>query len=92
MFGQRSLFLALLLTASPIPVLAEGSDFAGTVDIGGGRKMYLECSGTGSPAVVLISGKGNGAADWSDGSEGTSPYEGNEPLYELTYQITRVNE
>jgi pimeloyl-ACP methyl ester carboxylesterase len=28
--------------------------------------MYLECSGTGSPTVVLISGKGNGAADWSE--------------------------
>ena len=28
--------------------------------------MFLECSGTGSPTVVLISGKGNGAADWSE--------------------------
>ncbi len=28
--------------------------------------MYLECKGTGSPSVVLISGKGNGAADWSE--------------------------
>ena len=35
-----------------------------SVDIGGGRKMYLSCSGVGSPTVVLISGKGNGAADW----------------------------
>ena len=26
--------------------------------------MYLACSGVGSPTVVLISGKGNGAADW----------------------------
>ena len=44
----------------------EGGGLSGLVDIGGGRKMYLECSGTGSPTVVLISGKGNGAADWSE--------------------------
>jgi hypothetical protein len=85
---QASLVVALALLVTPV----KAADFSGLVDIGGGRKMYLECSGTGSPAVVLISGKGSGAADWSDGSEGTSPCEGNEPLYELTYQITRVNE
>jgi pimeloyl-ACP methyl ester carboxylesterase len=40
-------------------------DFAGLVNIGGGRKMYLECRGTGSPTVVLVSGKGNRADIWS---------------------------
>jgi pimeloyl-ACP methyl ester carboxylesterase len=30
--------------------------FSGLVDIGNDRKMYLECIGTGSPTVVLISG------------------------------------
>lgn len=39
---------------------------SGLVDVGGGRKIYLECRGSGSPTVVLISGKGNGAADWSE--------------------------
>jgi pimeloyl-ACP methyl ester carboxylesterase len=34
------------------------------VDIGGGRRMFVECRGQGSPTVVLISGKGNGADDW----------------------------
>jgi pimeloyl-ACP methyl ester carboxylesterase len=34
------------------------------VDIGG-RRMYMECDGFGSPAVVLISGKGNRADTWS---------------------------
>jgi hypothetical protein len=37
----------------------ENRNFAGLVDIGGDRKMYLECRGAGSPTVVLISGKGN---------------------------------
>jgi pimeloyl-ACP methyl ester carboxylesterase len=40
-------------------------DFAGLFDIGGRRKMYLECRGTGSPTVVLVSGKGNRADIWS---------------------------
>ena len=27
----------------------KNKDFAGLVDIGGGRKMYMECRGKGSP-------------------------------------------
>ena len=40
-------------------------DFAGLVDIGGGREIWAQCAGQGSPSVVLISGHGNGAEDWS---------------------------
>ena len=56
--------MAIALASLVAPAWA--ADFSGLVDIGGGRKMYLECSGMGSPTVVLISGKGNGAADWSE--------------------------
>ena len=35
--------------------------FAGLVDIGGGRKMYLECRGSGSPTVVFVSGRSDRA-------------------------------
>src|SRR5438128_1223641 len=38
--------------------------FAGLVDIGGGRKMYLECRGSGSPTVVLVSGLDSAADVW----------------------------
>jgi pimeloyl-ACP methyl ester carboxylesterase len=38
--------------------------FAGLVDIGGGRKMYLECRGSGSPTVVLVSGLDAAADVW----------------------------
>jgi pimeloyl-ACP methyl ester carboxylesterase len=38
----------------------------GLVDIGGGRKIYAVCRGQGSPAVVLIAGKGNSAKDWME--------------------------
>ena len=34
------------------------------VDIGGGRHMYLECDGAGTPTVLLVSGKGNRADTW----------------------------
>ena len=66
--GAR-LFLLLvpLLTAlDPAPAHAAGSeDFAGLVDIGGGRKMYLECRGAGSPTVVFVSGLKASAEDWN---------------------------
>jgi pimeloyl-ACP methyl ester carboxylesterase len=55
-------FLALAMAAQAVPATG---DFAGLVDIGDHRKIYLECSGRGSPTVVLISGKGNRADTWS---------------------------
>ena len=38
---------------------------AGLVDIGGGRKINMECDGVGAPTVLLVSGKGNRADTWS---------------------------
>ena len=46
------------------PIAAEG-DFAGLVDIGG-RKLYLECRGAGSPTVILEAGFRTRADVWSD--------------------------
>ncbi len=43
---------------------AGNGDFAGLVDIGNGRKMYLKCSGRGSPTVVLVGGLRASAEDW----------------------------
>ena len=48
--------------ASPIPA---SGDFAGMVDIGG-RSLYLECRGTGSPTVILIGGYRSSARYWTD--------------------------
>ena len=47
---------------SSVPVAGQ-SDFAGLVDIGG-RRLYLECQGTGSPTVILEAG-GGGGDSWS---------------------------
>ena len=65
---------AVLLVAGSAPAYAAKGDFSGLVDIGGGRKIYMECSGTGSPTVVLIAGKGNGARDgWSQALDPDDP-------------------
>src|SRR5919107_658515 len=48
--------------ASPVP---DSGDFAGLIDIGG-RKIYLECHGEGSPTVVLVAGGSSSARYWSD--------------------------
>ena len=60
----RSLFLTLLIAAAPIAASAADGDFADTVDIGGGRKMYLECRGTGSPTVLIVPGGKASADEW----------------------------
>src|SRR4029078_11762836 len=49
-----------------VAAAAETSSSAGLFDIGGGRKIYLECRGTGSPTVVLISGTRGAHDDWTD--------------------------
>ncbi|HEV2744115.1 MAG TPA: hypothetical protein VGV91_13240, partial [Rubrobacter sp.] len=40
-------------------------DFAGLVDIGGGRQMYMECQGKGGPTVVCVAGVRDRAEAWS---------------------------
>jgi len=44
---------------------APSDDVAGLFDVGGGREMYLECHGSGSPTVVLISGGYEAGWIWS---------------------------
>jgi len=50
---------AALAASSPV-----AGDFSGLVGIGG-RKLYLECRGQGSPTVILESGAGGRADVWS---------------------------
>jgi pimeloyl-ACP methyl ester carboxylesterase len=46
------------------PYSAAAGDFAGLVKVRGRRRLYIECSGTGSPTVVLEAGSGNTARVW----------------------------
>jgi pimeloyl-ACP methyl ester carboxylesterase len=67
----------VLLLSLPLPALARSAtpesasavpasgDFAGLVDIGD-RSLYLECHGTGSPTVILVSGYRASSRYWSD--------------------------
>jgi pimeloyl-ACP methyl ester carboxylesterase len=62
-----SLLVVPLVTALDPPAAhaRQSGDFAGLVDVGGGRKMYLECRGKGSPTVVLVAGLRGSGADWN---------------------------
>src|SRR5215216_5767153 len=55
-------------THPPVAVAGQG-DVAGLVDIGHGRRLYLECRGQGGPTVVLVSGYGNHGGVWSVASD-----------------------
>jgi len=46
-----------------IPASGAGGDFSGRVDIGG-RSLYLECRGSGSPTVILENGYRGSARYW----------------------------
>lgn len=58
-------------------------DFSGSVTIGPHRKIFVECRGAGSPTVVLIAGKGNGADDWNQVLDPTDPAR-QDPLDEVS--------
>ncbi len=57
-----------VVLAAAAPALAESGSANNSgklVDIGGGRKMYMECQGTGYPTVVFVSGTGDRTETWS---------------------------
>ncbi len=62
------------------------------VSIGGGRKLYLQCRGTGGPTVVLISGFRGGYDDWThvvSGPEAT-PRPSGRAVFPRLAKFTRV--
>jgi pimeloyl-ACP methyl ester carboxylesterase len=68
LLGVRVLLLLVTLVTALQPVIVDGKgseDCARLVDIGGGRRMYMKCCGTGSPTVVLVGGLRASAEDWS---------------------------
>jgi pimeloyl-ACP methyl ester carboxylesterase len=46
------------------PSTSATEDVSGLIDIGGGRSLFLECRGTGSPTVLLVSGTRGAADEW----------------------------
>jgi len=88
MFPSAYIFLRfVLLLAALNPVAAraaESGDAARLVDINGGRKMYLDCRGAGSPTVVLIAGLKGSAEDWNTAEKQTPT------VFSEVAQFTRV--
>lgn len=82
---SRALFLAIALVcpfvwltlpnavaSTPDAPLMRG-DFAGSVGIGHGRTIYIECRGHGSPTVILEAGLRSRSDFWSERTEDTPP-------------------
>jgi pimeloyl-ACP methyl ester carboxylesterase len=90
--------------ADSVPERAEGApvdptrrDFAGLVDIGTGRKLYLECRGRGSTTVVLVPGGMEGGWMWTyvlsrgGASTGRSlPHKADSAVFQTVAAFTRV--
>ena len=71
--------LAVAVTTIGAP-RAYAEDTAGLVEIGGGRSLFLNCQGQGSPTVFVIPGKGSYAEAWNaamppDDPIRSSPYD-----------------
>lgn len=64
-----------LLSPSPPPAAAQSSgavgDFAGRVEIPGGRHLYLECHGSGFPTVIFEAGLRSRGDIWNWSRDGT---------------------
>jgi pimeloyl-ACP methyl ester carboxylesterase len=56
--------LAVIALACALATTARAESFAKRVDVGGGRMMYIECHGSGSPTVLLISGTDTASDLW----------------------------
>jgi pimeloyl-ACP methyl ester carboxylesterase len=66
LLGAPTLARAQSATPSASSPVAAVGDYSGLVDIGGGRRLYLECAGQGGPTVVLEAGFRTRADLWSD--------------------------
>lgn len=63
---KKLLYLSLLITSL---YGADMDSFSGVTDIGGGRSIYGDCKGTGTPTVILISGHSHRADIWEMGDK-----------------------
>ncbi|MFD5408312.1 alpha/beta fold hydrolase [Streptomyces nojiriensis] len=65
--------LALCAGAAPAAVRDDGDGAARPVDIGGGRRVLLDCRGSGSPTVVLVSGARGASDEWTHIADAARP-------------------
>ena len=67
---------------------ASRADFAGLVDVGNGRSIFMECRGTGGPTVVLVTGLGERADNWMTTSD--TPPQPDRSVFPGVATFTRV--
>src|SRR6476646_6874183 len=72
--------LVLLVVATGCARSSADPGPTGLFDVGGGRTLFLECQGAGSPTVFIIPGKGSYAEAWNyvvppDDPIRSSPYD-----------------
>jgi hypothetical protein len=79
--------LALIALACSLATMARGESFAKRMDIGGGRMMFIECNGSGSPTVVFDAGHRGRGDSWNV-SDPASPKA--TPVLAGVQQFTRV--
>ena len=71
---------AAISTATAVASVASADAAPGLVDVGGGRSLFVNCQGQGSPTVFVIPGKGGYAEAWNaavpaDDPIRSSPYD-----------------
>ncbi|MFJ7592372.1 alpha/beta fold hydrolase [Streptomyces sp. NPDC097617] len=64
---------ALLAGAGPVAASDDGTDSPRLVDVGDGRRVLLDCRGSGSPTVVLVSGTGGASDEWTHVADSARP-------------------
>ncbi len=80
MFAALIMIPAAVMAVGCVQSHAEPTAFAGLVEIGDGRELFLDCQGAGSPTVLVIPGKGSYAEAWNvvvppDDPIRSSPYD-----------------
>src|SRR4051794_6548638 len=63
------------------------AEFARLVDLGGDRKIFMDCRGHGGPTVVLVSGLGERAENWRNT---TQPSDQREAVHPMVAEFSRV--
>jgi pimeloyl-ACP methyl ester carboxylesterase len=72
--------------STPTPTATTEGDIAQTFTLPDGREMYLQCTGSGSPTVVLLSGQRGSADDWKIVADGVA----SPSVWSLVAEETRV--
>jgi len=64
LFVAVAAFSGVVAACAAASTTSREESFAKRVDIGGGRMMYIECHGSGSPTVLLLSGTDTASDLW----------------------------